>query len=486
MAEKLINLNIPAMRRIRRIHFIGVGGAGMGGIAEVLLNQGYDITGSDLNDNTMTRRLATLGATIYRGHDVAHVQEADVVVISTAITEDNVEWIDAKRLRIPVVPRAQMLAELMRFRYGIAIAGTHGKTTTTSLMASIGSEAGWDPTFVIGGKLNSAGAHARLGGGRYLIAEADESDASFLYLHPMIAIVTNIDADHMATYDGDFGKLVQTFEHFLSKLPFYGLAVICYDDAVLQELLPRITRPMVTYGFDEHADIQATQLTQRAMQSIFTVHDHVRDQQFQITLNLPGRHNVLNSLAVIAVALDEGVPHPIIQKALAEFQGIDRRLQNHGEWSIDDGKVLLFDDYGHHPREVSATLEAIRAGWPERRVMMIYQPHRYTRTRDLYEDFVHVLSSVDVLILLEVYPAGEDPIAGADSRALCRSIRQRGQIEPLFAESRQAAMELILRVAKDGDIVLIQGAGDISRMIEEWRHHATSISGHSKHLRADL
>jgi len=449
------------MGRIRHIHFVGIGGAGMGGIAEVLLTQGYQISGSDLNENAVTRRLQKLGAVIVKGHQADNIQGADVVVRSTAVTDDNPEITAAKQHRIPVVPRALMLAELMPFRYGIAVAGTHGKTTTTSLVASLLAEGGLDPTFVIGGLLNSAGTNARLGASRYLVAEADESDASFLYLQPMIAIVTNIDADHMDTYHGDFAQLRRTFTDFLHHLPFYGLAVLCLDDPIVREMIPEISRPIVTYGFSEDADIRAINFMQKGVRNYFTVVRGHGKADLSIGLNLPGQHNVLNALASIAVATELGISDEAIAKALNQFSGVGRRFQIHENFSIGNQPVLLVDDYGHHPREIMATLQAIRAAWPERRLVMAYQPHRYTRTRDLFEDFARVLSEVDILLLLEVYSAGEQPIAGADGRSLCRNIRQRGKVDPIFVETTQDLLEALAGVAQAGDIVLTQGAGDI-------------------------
>lgn len=453
--------HIPEMRRIRQIHFIGIGGAGMGGIAEVLLNQGYQITGSDAAENTVTQRLKSFGAKVFIGHDTQHVSGADVVVVSTAIKTDNIELVAAKEARIPVVPRAEMLAELMRFRHGIAVAGTHGKTTTTSLIASIMAEGGMDPTFVIGGLLNRVGTNAKLGNSRYLVAEADESDASFLHLQPMVAIVTNIDADHMDTYKGDFETLKNVFIEFLHNLPFYGLAVLCTDDETVREIIPRVTRPVVTYGFDDDADVRASNLTQKNGVSSFDVHRRGSDGVMSISLSLPGRHNVLNALAAIAVASEEGVQDEAIVRALSQFNGVGRRFQSLGDYAIENGKVWLVDDYGHHPREVEAVIQAIRANWPERRLVMIYQPHRYTRTRDLYEDFARVLSEVDALLLMDVYSAGEAPINGADSRSLCRTIRSRGKLDPIFVENKGQLPELLKNVLQDGDLLITQGAGDI-------------------------
>jgi len=449
------------MTRIKRIHFVGIGGAGMGGIAEVLLNLGYEVSGSDIRENPMTTRLAGLGARVFIGHDARHAQECDVLVVSTAVAEDNPELVAARRRRIPVVPRAEMLAELMRFREGIAVAGTHGKTTTTSLIASLLAEGGLDPTFVIGGRLNSAGVHARLGTGQYLVAEADESDASFLYLQPMLAVVTNIDNDHLAAYDGDLEHLHQAFIEFLHHLPFYGLAVVCIDDPGVRGVLPQITRPVLSYGLSEQADLRATEIRAEAGCTHFTVARRGQPERLAVTLNMPGIHNVLNALAAIAVAREVGVPDDAIRRALEKFQGIGRRFQSYGELDIAAGRVLLIDDYGHHPREIEATIHAIRQGWPGRRLVVAFQPHRYTRTRDLFEDFTRVLSEVDVLVLLEVYPASEAPIAGADGRTLCRAIRARGQVDPVFVEQVDELAETLRGVLQDGDILLTQGAGDI-------------------------
>ncbi len=457
---------VPEMRRIRRIHFVGIGGSGMCGIAEVLLNQGYSISGSDIRASAVTERLESLGIEIFIGHLSDNVARADVVVTSTAVASDNPEVMEAQRRRLPVVPRAQMLAELMRYRHGIAVAGTHGKTTTTSLLASVLGFSGMDPTFVIGGRLNSAGTNAKLGGSRILVAEADESDASFLHLQPMIAIVTNIDADHMSTYDGDFGKLKQTFIDFLHNLPFYGVAVVCIDCPVVRELLPEIKRQVITYGFSEDADYRAINVQQQGMKTTFEVVRRGDDETVAVQLGLPGRHNVLNALATFATASDEGVPDAVIADGLSQFAGVGRRFQVLGEFTTDIGSVMLVDDYGHHPTEVSATIEAVRDGWDDKRLVMIFQPHRFSRTRDLYEDFVDVLSKVDVLIMMDVYAAGEEPIAGADSRALCRSIRQRGQIDPIFAAHPQDVELVLADVLLDGDLLLAQGAGDIGALAQ--------------------
>lgn len=458
---------IPEMRRIRCIHFVGIGGVGMCGIAEVLLNQGYQITGSDLRQSAVTERLSDMGAKVFVGHDSENVEQADVLVVSTAIDENNPEIKSALERRVPIVRRAEMLAELMRFRHGIAVAGTHGKTTTTSLVTSILAEGNFDPTFVIGGKLNSAGTNARLGASRYLVAEADESDASFLHLQPMVSIITNIDADHMSTYDGDFEKLKNTFVEFLHNLPFYGLAVVCIDDDNVRSILPRISRQFVTYGFSDDADYQAVNLTQDGMFTRFTVKRINGKSDLDIRMKMPGKHNVLNALAAIAVADDEGVQDDAMQSSLEKFEGVGRRFQVCGEFPLDNGNVMLVDDYGHHPRELEVTLEAIRNGFPERRLVMLFQPHRFSRTRDLYEDFVRVLSDADVLLLMDVYPAGEKPIAGADGRSLCGSIRQRGAVDPVFIE-RDESVELPLKnVLKPGDLLLTQGAGDVGALAQQ-------------------
>jgi UDP-N-acetylmuramate--alanine ligase len=457
---------IPEMRRIKRIHFVGIGGAGMGGIAEVLLNEGYQVSGSDIAINRVTERLASLGAKIIIGHQAQSVEQVDVVVVSTAINQQNPEIIAAKELRVPIVRRAEMLAELMRYRHGVAIAGTHGKTTTTSLIASVYGQAGRDPTFVIGGLLNSAGTNARLGTSRYLIAEADESDASFLHLQPMVSVITNIEADHMDTYGGDFEKLKNTFVDFLHNLPFYGVAVMCIDDEVIGEIMPRIGRKIVTYGFSEEADVQAINFAQNGYQSSFTVKRHGKEN-VDFVVNLPGEHNVLNALAAIAVASEDDIDDSAIVEALAKFEGIGRRFQHVGEFDTPNGSVMLVDDYGHHPSEVLATIKAARAGWPDKRLVMAYQPHRYSRTRDLYEDFVDVLSQVDCLLLLDVYAAGEAPIPGADGRSLCRSIRLRGQLDPIFIASPDQLASVLSDVLQHGDLFLTQGAGNIGSLSKE-------------------
>ncbi|WP_075185864.1 UDP-N-acetylmuramate--L-alanine ligase [Teredinibacter haidensis] len=459
---------IPEMRRIRRIHFVGIGGAGMSGIAEVLLNQGYEISGSDLKESDVTRRLATKGIEIFIGHHAQNVEGASVVVNSSAVTDGNPELAEAKEKRIPVVRRAEMLGELMRYRHGIAVAGTHGKTTTTSLIASIFAEGDRDPTFVIGGLLNSAGCNASLGGSRYLVAEADESDASFLHLQPMVAVVTNIDADHMDTYDGDFSKLKKTFIEFLHNLPFYGVAVMCGDDPVVKEVIPSVSRSVVTYGFSEDCDYRIEDLQQYGDKQSFKVIRPGDKSMLKLKLNMPGSHNVLNATAAVAVATDEGINDEAICNGLDKFLGVGRRFQVYGEFNVGEGDTaMLVDDYGHHPREVAATIKAVRDGWPARRLLMIYQPHRYTRTRDLYEDFVDVLSSVDQLILLEVYSAGEEPIQGADGRHLSRSIRNRGVIDPIFVEGVEGVPAVVKDIVKPGDVVITQGAGNVGALATE-------------------
>lgn len=459
---------VPEMRRIQRIHFIGIGGTGMCGIAEVLLNQGYEISGSDIKPSASTARLVSKGAKVFFGHDQSNVEGVCVVVRSTAIDDTNPEIMAATAKRIPIVRRAEMLAELMRYRHGIAVAGTHGKTTTTSLVASILAAANMDPTFVIGGLLNSAGTNAQLGESRYLVAEADESDASFLHLQPMVSIVTNIDADHLETYGGDFEKLKTTFIEFLHNLPFYGLAVVCGDDPVVQEIMPQVSRSTITYGFDSSNDYVAYDIEQTGRQLKFKVRRKDIEQDLSITLAMSGEHNVLNALAAIAVATDEGASDEAIIKGLNDFQGVGRRFQVYGEYKVDDtGTVMLVDDYGHHPREVSVTIRGVRKGWPNRRLVMIYQPHRYTRTRDLFEDFVSVLSEVDQLILLDVYSAGEQAIVGADGRSLARSIRNRGLIDPIFVEKIDDVRAVLKQTIKPGDILITQGAGNVSALAAE-------------------
>lgn len=484
MAENnkaLTKWEIPEMRRIRRIHFIGIGGVGMCGIAEVLLNQGYEISGSDLRQSAATDRLKSLGATIFLGHESDNVKEANVVVVSTAINVENPEIQYAQQNRIPIVRRAEMLAELMRYRHGIAVAGTHGKTTTTSLVASILAEGDKDPTFVIGGRLTSAGTNAQLGGSRYLVAEADESDASFLHLQPMVSIVTNIEADHMDTYGGDFNKVKKTFIEFLHNLPFYGLAVLCIEDETVREILPEVSRPIVTYGFSDSADYYAQNIKQDGIYTFFTVKRPGDKQDLQIRLRMPGKHNVLNALSAIAVATDEGIGDEAIIRALEKFQGVGRRFQICGEYSLQDDSVMLVDDYGHHPTEVAVTIDAIRKGWPDKRLLMVFQPHRYTRTRDLYDDFVQILSEVDSLVLLDVYPAGEDEIPGADGRSLARSIRGRGRVDPIFVPRSANVGDVLKDIVQPGDILITQGAGDVGSMAMDLAKNLPAILEQKNH-----
>ncbi len=457
------------MGRVRRLHFVGIGGAGMSGIAEVMHNLGYTVSGSDLKQGSSTDYLQSLGIRVCVGHDAANIEDADVVVYSSAVAADNPEILFAQEQRIPIIPRAEMLAELMRFRIGIAVAGTHGKTTTTSLIASLLAEDGCDPTYVIGGLLNSSGSHARLGASQYLVAEADESDASFLHLQPVMAVLTNIDDDHLQTYQGDYNVLRENFLEFLHHLPFYGLAVVCFNDPGVQEILSRIRKPVLTYGVDCEADVYARIVRQEQHRTWFQVMRPGHDNWLDIELHLPGQHNVLNALAAIAIATELGVSDESIQRGLAGFQGIARRCQDLGEIRIEAARILMIDDYGHHPSEIAATLNAIRKGWPGRRLVVIFQPHRYTRTRDLFEDFTRVLSEVDVLLMLEVYAAGESPVTGADSRSLCRALRLRGQVDPLFVEQRADIPQLLRSVIRDGDILLTLGAGDVGQLVTEIR-----------------
>ena len=458
---------VPHMHKVRRIHFVGIGGAGMCGIAEVLRNEGYVVSGSDIAESKVVQRLRSLGIEVFIGHKAENVAGASVVVVSSAIHKGNPEVDAALAQRIPVVRRAEMLGELMRYRYGIAVAGTHGKTTTTSLISSIFAEAALDPTFVIGGLLNSAGTNARLGTSRFLIAEADESDASFLHLQPMLTVVTNIEADHLETYHNNFEELTDTFVQFLHNLPFYGVAVVCIDDPTIEKIIPRIGRSVITYGTSEKADLQVCNYMQMAAGSFFTVKRNRTDAQgnkqedLQVKLPLPGLHMAKNATAAIAVALEEGIEVQYILSALEHFAGVGRRFQRYGRYQAPNGVVSIVDDYGHHPSEVMATIKAVREGWPQRRLVMIFQPHRYTRTRDLYEDFVKVLQQVDVLILVEVYAAGEDKIVGVDGRHLCHSIRAQGKLEPHFVETVDEVPALLDRICQDKDIVLTQGAGNV-------------------------
>ena len=449
--------------KVKNIHFVGIGGSGMSGIAEVLCNLGYTVSGSDLADNATTRRLAALGIRVFTGHAAENVCDADAVVVSTAVKADNPEVQAARLRKLPLVPRAQMLAELMRFKQGIAVAGTHGKTTTTSLVASILAEGGLDPTFVIGGRLNAAGANARLGSGDYLVAEADESDASFLFLSPVISIITNIDADHMETYGQDFGRLKQAFVDFVQRLPFYGVAVLCTDDASVREIVPQISKQVVSYGLQPGANVRAENIVAQDGQMRFDcIRVNGSTTRFPVTLNLPGVHNVLNALAAIAVASEVGVADAAIAKALAEFKGVGRRFQRYGEIPLaSGGSFTLVDDYGHHPVEMKATLAAARGAFPGRRLLLAFQPHRFSRTRDCFEDFVGVLSSVDALLLGEVYAAGEAPIVAADGRSLARAVRVAGKVEPVFVEDISQMPQAILDSARDGDVVMTMGAGSI-------------------------
>ena len=455
--------------KVKRIHFVGIGGSGMSGIAEVLLNLGYKISGSDLFDSAITRRLKRLGANVHIGHAESHVASADAVVTSTAITVDNPEVRVARERNVPVVPRAIMLAELLRLRQGIAIAGTHGKTTTTSLIASILAEAEMDPTFVIGGRLEAAGSHAKLGGGEFIVVEADESDASFLHLQPVLAVVTNIDADHMDTYGHDFTKLKQAFVDFVEHLPFYGMAVLCVDDVSVREIMPSITKPVTTYGLADNAQVRAVDITHHEGQMHFTALIGVngRTRKLKIMLNLPGLHNVQNALAAIAVCNEVGLPDAAITRALADFKGVDRRFQRYGEVSLTESEsgdavsFTLIDDYGHHPVEMAATIAAARGAFPGRRLVLAFQPHRYTRTRDLFEDFVKVLSTADILLLTEVYPAGETPIVAADSKSLARALRVLGKVEPIFVETADDLPDAIRDVVRHDDVVLVMGAGSV-------------------------
>lgn len=457
------------MRSVDKIHFIGIGGAGMGGIAEVMLNLGYQVSGSDAQQSKMTERLDTLGAQIYVGHHQSNLIDVDLVVVSSAINPDNPEIVLAQSQRIPVIRRAQMLAELMRFRYGIAVAGTHGKTTTTSLLATIYSEAKLDPTFVIGGLLNSAGTNAKLGASKYLIAEADESDASFLHLQPTVSIITNIEADHLDAYEGDFGKMQQAYIEFLHNLPFYGLAVVCGDDPVINQLLEQIERKYLTYGLAPSNDFVISDITYGINCSEFTV-SRPKHSALRVKLNITGVHNVLNATAAIAVATDEGIDDDSILRALHCFGGIGRRFQHLGDFALSTtdagGIVTLMDDYGHHPTEVAMTIAAARSNWPKRRLVMVYQPHRYTRTRDLYEEFVNVLSDIDCLLLLDIYSASEAPIDGVDSKSLCRSVRQRGKVDPIYVGSPEQLFNILPDILQPDDVLFMQGAGNIGNLAQ--------------------
>lgn len=463
--------------KVKHVHFVGIGGSGMSGIAEVLLNLGYQVSGSDLSENSVTQRLVRLGAKVKVGHEAANINGADAVVTSTAVKPDNVEVATARAKRIPVVPRALMLAELMRLRQGIAVAGTHGKTTTTSLVASVLAEAGMDPTFVIGGRLEAAGSHAQLGSGEFIVAEADESDASFLYLQPVLSVITNIDADHMETYGHDFARLRQAFVDFVQRLPFYGMAVLCVDDANVRSIIPFLTKPVTTYGLSEDAQIRASDIVHEGGRMRFRVHCAANGgaaRSFDVTLNLPGVHNVQNALAAISVGMEVGASDAAIGKALAEFRGVGRRFQRYGEVQLPGGSFTLIDDYGHHPAEMAATLAAARGAFPGRRLMLAFQPHRYTRTRDVFEDFVKVLSSADALLLTEVYAAGEAPIVAADGRSLARAIRVLGKVEPIFVEDWKELPAAILAAAQPGDVVVTMGAGSIGQVPAMTVHEASA------------
>lgn len=463
--------------KVKNVHFIGIGGSGMSGIAEVLINLDFNVSGSDLASNAVTKRLTDFGAKVYQGHATENLGEADVVVVSSAVNEANPEVIAARNKKIPVVPRALMLAELMRFRQGIAVAGTHGKTTTTSLIASILAEAGMDPTFVIGGKLEAANANAKLGTGEYIVAEADESDASFLHLTPVMAVVTNIDQDHMETYEHSFDKLKSAFVEFLQQLPFWGMAVVCIDDANIREILPRVTKPVTTYGFSEDAQLRAMNVRADDGKMHFTVRrTNGVTTEFDVTLNLPGNHYVLNALAAIAIASELNIPDNAIIKALKDFKGVGRRFERYGEIEAKNGGTFtLIDDYGHHPVEMQAVIAAARAAFPQRRLVMAFQPHRYTRTRDCFEDFVRVLSSADVVLLTEVYSAGEAPIVAADTRSLMRAIRVVDKVQPLFVESTDALPEAILETVKADDVVIVMGAGSIGQVAAKTRALAQEV-----------
>jgi len=469
--------------KIKNIHFVGIGGSGMSGIAEVLLNLGYQVSGSDLADNAITQRMQQLGATVYLGHAQSHLGNANAVVVSSAVNPDNPEIMAARARNIPIVPRAMMLAELMRLRQGIAVAGTHGKTTTTSLTASVLAKGGFDPTFVIGGKLNSSGTHAKLGTGEFIVVEADESDASFLYLLPILAVITNIDADHMETYEHDFSKLKQAFVDFVEHLPFYGMVILCVDDANIRDILPSISKPVTTYGFTEDAQIRAVNVRHQDGKMRFTAlcRQHGQPRDLEIILNLPGQHNVLNALAAIAVGLEVGVADDAIVSALGEFEGVSRRFQRYGEIPLAGrGTFTLVDDYGHHPIEILATVNAVRGAFPGRRLLLAFQPHRYTRTRNLFEDFVKILSEADVLLLAEVYAAGESPIVAADGRALAHALRLAGQNEVLFVEQIQDMPQAILNMAQTGDVVVTMGAGSIGGVASMLKNIATNIGAPSK------
>ncbi len=452
------------MRKIQNVFFVGIGGVGMSGIAEVMLNLEFNVFGSDNHPNAASERLKKLGATIYTSHQAKNVTDMDVVVVSSAIDPENVEVVSAQERRIPIIQRAEMLAELMRFRQGIAIAGTHGKTTTTSLVATVMAEAGLDPTFIVGGQVNSVGTNSQLGGSEYLVAEADESDASFLHLQPVVSVVTNIDADHLSSYENDFEKLRNAFVEFLHNIPFYGLAVLCIDDEVVRGLIPEVARPYITYGFNEDADIVASDLVYDGKMTTFKVNVKNTSEQMLFTLNLPGKHNVLNALASIAVGLEFEIPVEKIAAALKNFAGIGRRMQHVGTVSLDGGNAEFIDDYAHHPKEIAATVDGVRNGWSKRRIVAVFQPHRYTRTRDLFDEFVAVLNEVDVLLLLNVYPAGEKLINNADSRALAHALRLRGKLDAVLLEDDQELSVTLAKIVAPNDIVITLGAGSIGRL----------------------
>ncbi len=455
------NIGQFATRRIKQVHFVGIGGSGMGGIAEVMVNLGYKVCGSDMQQNVMTRKLSELGATVFNKHEASNIAGADVVVMSSAVKENNPEVVAAREQRIPIVPRAEMLAELMRFRYGIAIAGTHGKTTTTSLVASILAAANMDPTFMVGGKVNSLDSHSKLGAGQYLVAEADESDASFLHLQPIMSVVTNIDSDHLSAYDGDFNNLQDAFLEFIHHLPFYGMTVLCIEDETIKALLPKIYRPYLTYGFGEDADYQITDVEMSGAQTKFKLQRPESQSSIDFVLNLPGVHNVQNAVAAAVVALQLDVAEEFIQDAFESFQGIARRFQIYSDICIDGKSIQLVDDYGHHPTELAATIQAAREAYPEKRLVVLFQPHRYSRTRDLFDDFVRVLNETDALMLCEVYAANEDPIIGADSAALCRALRARGKLDPILVKDMSEIQSTLEHVIHDNDVLLTLGAGSV-------------------------
>jgi UDP-N-acetylmuramate--alanine ligase len=467
--------HLQPMRRIRRVHFVGIGGVGMNGIAEVLVNQGFDVSGSDLQESRTTKHLRSLGAKIFIGHKAEQVGGVDVLVASTAIPADNPEVAAARDARIPVVPRAEMLAELMRFKRGIAVAGTHGKTTTTSLAASVLAEAGVDPTFVIGGVVNAWGSNARLGQGQYLLAEADESDGSFLLLQPTIALITNIDRDHLESYEGSFENLKKAFLEFLQHLPFYGAAILCIDDEEVQALVPHVTRAVVTFGLSESADIRAVDIRQEGRNMSFKVILPEPSEPVEVTINLPGLHNVRNALGAIAIAWEIGIEVDGVVACLREFKGVGRRFAEVGELSIGDGQVRVIEDYGHHPSELAATIEAARAGWPEKRLVAVFQPHRYTRTAELFDEFSLVLSTADIVVLTDVYSAGESSIEGINSAALCQSIRVRGKVNPVLIPDIHELPSALPDILRDGDLVLMLGAGDIGQLAQKLRESGFAL-----------